>query len=356
MVPVSAIIEEFNTLIQLFSGNPEVEVSKTASSGTAEQQVIVFASGPEDLTKALSGPAAVVVVHSRFADQIDDNSKTILLSNNPYLAMALVGQRFFPITANKTSYCTQAVHPTAVIAASAKIGRGSQVGPNTVIGENVIVGEDCVIGPNTTIESNVVMGNACHIHAQCFIAHDCELGNGVEVQPTTTVGTEGYGYAHDHNGQHHRIPHYGKVILEDNVHIGAGVNIDRGVFDNTVIGKGTKIDNHCHFAHNSLVGENCLITAGFLVAGSTKIGNNYVTGGRVSMSGHIEVADNVQTGAMTVVTKSLDKPGNYAGFPIQYHKEALKTQVSLTALPSMRKELKELKKKLAQLEAASQQA
>jgi UDP-3-O-[3-hydroxymyristoyl] glucosamine N-acyltransferase len=180
------------------------------------------------------------------------------------------------------------------------------------------------------------------------------LGNKVEVQPTTTIGTAGYGYAHDAEGNHHHIPHYGKVILHDEVQIGAGVNIDRGVFDNTVIGRGTKIDNHCHFAHNLQVGEKCLITAGFIVAGSTKIGNNYVTGGRVSMSGHIEIADNVQTGAMTVVTKSLEQPGNYAGFPMQDHREALKTQISLIALPSMRKDLKDLKRRLGGLESATE--
>jgi UDP-3-O-[3-hydroxymyristoyl] glucosamine N-acyltransferase len=354
MVSVSTIIAEFKQLISFFQGDVATEVSKTASSGTNESQVIVFASSESDLSKALDGPAMVVVVHKKFTDQLTDTDKTILLSDNPYLAMALVGQRFFPILNNKTSYAESDIHPSAVVASTAQIGQGTKIGPNAVIGDQVVIGCNTLIGPNTTIEPNVMIGDNCHIHAQCFIAHSCELGNKVEVQPTTTVGTEGYGYATDADRNHYRIPHYGKVILEDDVHIGAGVNIDRGVFDNTVIGKGTKIDNHCHFAHNSVLGENCLITAGFIVAGSTTIGDNYVTGGRVSMSGHIQVADNVMTGAMTVVTKSLAKPGHYAGFPIQEHKDSLKTQISLPALPAMRRDLKELKRKIAELESASE--
>lgn len=353
MVAVAKIIEQFPELLSLYKGSAATDVQKTAAANTAEHSVIVFASSEADLKNALSGSAEVVVAHSKFIDDIDSTNKTIITSDNPYLAMALVGQHFFPILANKTSYAQEDIHPSAVICETASIGTGTKIGPNAVIGENVRIGINSVIGPNTTIEANVVIGNESHVHAQCFIAHDCELGNRVEVQPTTTVGTAGYGYAHDQEGNHYPIPHYGKVILEDDVQIGAGVNIDRGVFDDTVFGRGTKTDNHCHFAHNSKVGENCLITAGFIVAGSTKIGNNYVTGGRVSMSGHIEVADNVQTGAMTVVTKSIEKAGNYAGFPMQDHKDAIKTQVSLAALPDMRRDLKGIKRKLKQLEVDS---
>ncbi len=347
LITIATIINEFKELIQHHSGDLQVEISKTAPSDTTESAVIVFATSEDDFEKAIAGSAIALVIHSKFADKIPESEKVILLSDNPYLAMALVGQRFFPITNNKTSYSQQAIHPRAVIGENTAIGTNTLIGPNAVIGDNVTIGDDCTIGPNTTIENNVIIGNNCHIYAQCFIAHSCELGTGVEVQPTTTIGTPGYGYAHDHLGAHHHIPHYGRVILEDNVQVGAGVNIDRGVFDDTVIGKGTKIDNHCHFAHNLQVGENCLITAGFIVAGSTKIGNNYVTGGRVSVGGHMKIGDNIQTAAMTVVTKHLDQPGHYAGYPIQDHRDALKTQISMTALPEMRKDLKALKRAAA---------
>ena len=353
MVAIAKIITQFPELLAFVKGDSSLEVSKTAASSTSESDVIVFASSDSDIEKALAGPAAAIVAHSKFLDAVESADKTILVSVNPYLAMALVGQHFFPILANKTSYCAELIHPSAVISETASIGTGTKVGPNAVVGEGVSIGVNTVIGPNTTIEANVSIGDGCHIHSQCFIGHGSELGDRVEVQPTSTIGTAGYGYAHDHEGNHYHIPHYGKVILEDDVQIGAGVNIDRGVFDDTVFGKGTKTDNHCHFAHNSQVGENCLITAGFIVAGSTKIGNNYVTGGRVSVAGHIEVADNVQTGAMTVVTKSIDKPGNYAGFPMQNHKDAIKTQVSQAAVPAMRRDLKELKRRIAKLESGA---
>ena len=349
MITIATIVDEFKELIQHHSGDLQAVIKKTASSSTSESQVIVFATSAEDVDKAIAGPAMALVVHSDFVDKLPICDKTILLSSNPYLAMALVGQKFFPITNNKTSYSQDAIHPRAVIGENTTIGTHTLVGPNAVIGDNVTIGNDCTIGPNTTIENGVIIGNNCHIYAQCFIAHSCELGNNVEVQPTTTIGTPGYGYAHDQQGNHHHIPHYGKVILQDNVQIGAGVNIDRGVFDDTVIGKGTKIDNHCHFAHNLQVGENCLITAGFIVAGSTKIGNNYVTGGRVSVGGHMQIGDNIQTAAMTVVTKHLEQPGHYAGYPIQDHRDALKTQISLTALPEMRKDIKMIKRTIEKL-------
>ena len=340
--PLHKIIDKFQSLIAFHSGTLDISIERTDKAGTSNSKAMVFATSLEDLNAALKSKAAVVVVNSKFKEKLAVTDKTILLSPNPYLALALIGQEFFALKANKSSYSKENIHPSAIIGENAKIGENTKIGPSTTIGNNVSIGSNTIIGANTTIESNTSIGDDCHIHSQVFIAHATELKNKVEVHPQTSIGTEGYGYAHDEEGNHYRIPHYGIVILEDDVHIGAGFCIDRGVFDNTVIGKGTKIDNHGHIAHNNKIGENCLITAGFIVAGSSTIGNRFVSGGRVSMQGHTAVTDDVQAAGLTVISKDIDKPGLYAGYPIQSHRDHLKTAASLPFVPELRKQVKKL--------------
>lgn len=342
--PLHKIIDKFQTLIEFHSGTIDINIERTDKAATTRSDTIVFATSLEDLNTALKSTAAAVVVNTKFKDKLGLTDKTILLSSNPYLALALIGQDFFALKANKTSYSKENIHPSTIIGENAKIGENTIIGPSTTIGNNVTIGCNTTIGANTTIESNTSIGDDCHIHSQVFIAHATVLKNKVEVHPQTSIGTEGYGYAHDEEGNHYRIPHFGNVILEDDVHIGAGFCIDRGVFDNTVIGKGTKIDNHGHIAHNNKIGENCLITAGFIVAGSSTIGNRFVSGGRVSMQGHITVTDDVQAAGLTVISKHIDKSGLYAGYPIQPHRDHLKTAASLPFVPELRKQVKKLSK------------
>ena len=124
------------------------------------------------------------------------------------------------------------------------------------------------------------------IHAHVYVGHSCVIGHNCEIMPQAVIGSEGFGYAHDHLGNHYRVPHTGRVVLADDVHIGALSTIDRGTINDSTIGQGTKIDNHVHLAHNSIVGKNGLITAHVVMAGSSTLGDNFMVGGNSAIAGH----------------------------------------------------------------------
>ena len=226
------------------------------------------------------------------------------------------------------------IHPTAKVADSALIG------PGVFIGKEAFIGEDAVIGANTIVQSNSHVGEGSRIHESSYIGHNSKLGKTCEIFPHAAIGIEGFGYGTDfETGEHAPINHQGHVVLEDNVHVGSGTKIDRGTFGFTKIGKHTKIDNLCHIAHNCEIGPFSLVTAGFKVAGSTKIGAFFVTGGNVTVTGHITIADNVNLAGLSAVHKSIDKPGSYYGYPLKPIKEGLKNSAVSGNLYKMKKDL-----------------
>lgn len=345
---ISEIISAFPDFFKLYKGDDSSIIDAVAPPHSHAANALIFASDEKHLAQAIESRPSALCVSTKLANfnLLDQWDKAVLTCENPYLGMALVGQKFFPIKTNINPIGGKPIHPSACVAESAELGTDVQIGPNAVIGEGVQIGDRSIIGANTTIESQAALGNDCHIHPQVFIGHSCLLGNGVEVQPNSTIGSEGYGYAQDSQRKSHRIPHYGRVVLKDDVHIGANVSIDRGVFDDTVIGQGTKLDNHIHVGHNNKIGENCLITAGFISAGSTTIGDRFICGGRTSVNGHINLGDDIRAFALTTFSKDTPESGEYAGYPQQKYRDSIRTQASMPHLPQMRKDLNKIKKKL----------
>ena len=164
---------------------------------------------------------------------------------------------------------------------------------------------------NVTIGENVSIGNNCLLYPGVFINHNTIIGDNVIIHPNAVIGSDGFGLYRDENTWE-KMPHVGSVIIEDNVEIGSGTTIDRGMIDNTHIRKNCKIDNLVHIAHNVTIGENTAIAACTGIAGSTIIGNDCTIGGGVGINGHITVCDNVHIHGMTMVTKSIKKEGSYA--------------------------------------------
>ena len=162
------------------------------------------------------------------------------------------------------------------------------------------------------------------IHSSVNIPNWVKLGKNITIHENCTIGTEGFGFAKDEDGKWLHIPHIGLVIIEDNVEIFSGTNIDRGTVDNTIIGKGTKIDHQCHIGHNVQIGENCIITAKVIIGGSTKIGNNVWIGPNSTIMDHITVGDNVCIGAQTNVIKSVENEVVVVGNPAYVLRKNLK--------------------------------
>ncbi|MFN9068826.1 MAG: UDP-3-O-(3-hydroxymyristoyl)glucosamine N-acyltransferase [Bdellovibrionales bacterium] len=222
------------------------------------------------------------------------------------------------------------VHP------SARIGDNVILGPYCVIGERAIIGAGCLIGAHVVIEDDAIVGANTILHPHVFIGARSEIGTRCEIHPHTTIGSDGYGYVTDpKNGQHHKIPHLGKVVIEDNVEIGANCAIDRGTLGETRLKMGGKYDNQIHIAHNCEIGENALITASFTIAGSTKIGKQFTCGGQAGVGDHLSIADNVTLAARGGFLTDISEPGKYGGFPAVKLQSHLKITRALQDLPEI---------------------
>jgi len=196
------------------------------------------------------------------------------------------------------------VEPYAIIKDNVKIGRGSYVGAYCYIDKGVIIGKNCEIYPNTTIYQNT------------------KISDFVVVDSNTVIGKEGFGFLK--LKRYERIKHIGGVIIDDFVEIGANCAIDRGTIGNTMIGKGTKLDNLVHIAHNVKIGKNCIIMGQVGIAGSVRVGNNVTLCGQVGISDHLEIGDNVIVYAKSAVFKSISKNKKYSGIPAREHSAVLK--------------------------------
>jgi UDP-3-O-[3-hydroxymyristoyl] glucosamine N-acyltransferase len=349
-MPVTAqqILEKWPDTFTLVSGEKSTQADLPSSVENPLANSIVFLNDNKLIQQISSSQVSIAIIAEKNIQKIavdELNPKIAFISTaSPKMAMAFINQIFFAINDNRLQLGDTNIHPTAIIAASAKIGNNCVIGPNVVIYDHVEMGENCFIGAQTVIEAHSQLGDNCHIHAMVFIAHHTEIGHHCEIQPQSAIGTEGYGYATNDQGEHHRIPHYGKVVLEDHVHIGAGVNMDRGTFDNTHIGRHTKIDNHCHLAHNTIIGEQCFITAGFKTAGSTTIGNRCSFGGGSALNGHITICDDVLVGGASTVRNSIKEAGAYMGDPLMPMKEGLRAYASFPHLTELRKTVNKLQK------------
>ena len=307
----------------------------------------VFLGTPKALRQGLESQAAILVINkkSRAEAEAKRGNRTILLSSNAELAMAWVINDLFL----KTPYLNsefKGIHPTAVISEGVEFEPDVKIGPYAVIGRNVRLGKAVFIGANTVIEEGSSIAEGSVIHPLVYIGHSTEIGRYCEIHPHSVIGKEGFGYAHDEKFNHRRVPHQGRVVIEDDVHIGGCVTIDRSTFGETRIQFGAKLDNHIHIGHNCRIGRNSLITAGFLIGGSGKVGANFVTGGNTVVTGHIEVGDNIQLSALSAVGKSMDTPGQYGGSPLLPLQQHIKMKAAMVQLPKMRKQLSLIMKKL----------
>ncbi len=338
---IQMLVEKYSQYLSFVQGPENTTVIGLQTPSLAKSQHAIFVSDAEHLNAAKTSASRIWVVSKKLLSQAQTfapQDASLLVSPNPQLVMAYMGRDFFPITKNKIPSGAP-ISSHASIDPSARIGKNVVIGAFTSIGPGCEIGDNCVIGSNVTIEADVKIGPNSHIHPQVFIGHSTEIGKACEIHPQTSIATEGFGYAHDEKGNHYRINHYGRVIIEDDVHIGAGVQIDRGTYDDSRIGYGTKIDNHCHFGHNIQIGKNTIVTGGMIAAGSVTIGSNCVFGGRTSIAGHLTVGDQIQVAGLSGITKSLNGPGMFGGYPLQPLKRALKSTATIAQLPEMRKNL-----------------
>lgn len=232
----------------------------------------------------------------------------LLVSEDPYRAYALTAQYFYPFVPPVSD-----ISAHAIIDPTAQIGRNCSVGPGAYLGRGVVVGDDCIIGANAVIADGVQIGTGSRVGALSSLSHTI-VGERVIIHRGVHIGQDGFGFAMGRGG-HVKVPQLGRVVIENDVEIGAGTCIDRGTGPDTVIGEGSKIDNLVQIGHNVQIGKHCVIVAQVGIAGSSRIGDGTVIGGQVGIAGHLKVGAGVRLAAKSGVMSDLAGGTSYGGFP-----------------------------------------
>ncbi|HEY8270735.1 MAG TPA: UDP-3-O-(3-hydroxymyristoyl)glucosamine N-acyltransferase [Pseudobdellovibrionaceae bacterium] len=330
-------------VLHYVQGPLSAQVSKVLPPESANSECLAFVSKQEQLNLALKNKTSIIIAHNSLA--IPEKSQACFFTTPQIqLAMALVGKLF-----DKKSQRFQQeehIHPKSCIHPSAQLGKNVIVGPGAVIGAEVHIGDNSIIGANTVIETHAQIGRNTMIHPLVFIGAYCEIGAFCEIQPHVTIGADGFGFVPLKEAHPVKIPQNGRVIIEDHVEIGANCTIDRAALTETRIRAGAKFDNLIHIAHNCEIGPNSLIAAGFMMAGSSKIGKNFMTGGRVVVADHVDITDNVMIAGLSAVTNDISEAGQYGGYPLQSLKDSLKTLANTVHLTKMRKQIGRIVKHL----------
>lgn len=269
--------------------------------------------------------AGACIVHPDFASFAPENT-AVLLSKEPYRSYGLIAAAFYPTPkADKT-----VIHPKAIVAESASIGEGSRIEAGVVIGENVTLGKHCHIRANAVIGDNVVMGDDCIVGENASVLYTL-AGNQVYIYPGARIGQDGFGFFMSPKG-HTKIPQLGRVIIGNDVEIGANTTIDRGALDDTMIGDGTRIDNLVQFGHNVQTGKCCVIVSQVGVAGSTKLGDFVVLAGQVGIAGHLNIGSGAQIAGQSGVISDVAPMENLMGTPAVPIKDFMRQAATLKKL------------------------
>ena len=312
-------------------GSGAIKVTAVSSLRSANKDSLVFVENEEHLKTALASAAAAIIA-GEFA--MPDSAgkaarKPLLISPHPRLAFA----RAERLLGGAESH--RAVHPSAIVAASARLGKKVAIGAGVIVGERTKIGDEstigsgCVIGDATGVPAadGVVIGSHCSIDANVTIYPGTILGNRVVVQAGAVLGSAGFGYVKDsETGRYERSPQIGRLVIEDDVEIGANSTIDRGALDETRIRRGAKIDNLVHIGHNVQIGENVVIAAQTGLSGSVIIEDNVIMGGQVGIGDHARVEAGAMLGGQCGILpkKVVRGKGVFWGTPARPVKEYLK--------------------------------
>lgn len=316
-------------------GNGTQGLAGVAPLESAGEGDLSFLAGPRYLAQFLTSRAGCVLVTSAFAEQAGGPATRIVVEH-PQQALQAVVARLRPPAPRMAG-----VHPSAVIGAGSRFGADVAIGPNVVIGAGCRLGDRVTLGAGAVLEDGVIVGDDTVIGPQVTLCTAVVLGKRVVVKPGAVIGGTGFGYISGAMG-HQRIPHVGGCQIGDDVDIGANSCIDRGSIGDTVIGRGSKLDNLVHVAHNVRLGEDCLLMAGAMIAGSTRVGNRVILAGQAGMIGHLEIGDDVRVAAQTGVISSLAAGQEVSGFPARPHREFMRAVGAMYRLAPFARRLEAL--------------
>jgi UDP-3-O-[3-hydroxymyristoyl] glucosamine N-acyltransferase len=322
------------------AGQAQQPVRRLASLESADTDSISFLASRKHLPMAQASPAGVLIVAPDLADQCGPQCLARLLSPDPYADYARLSAWF--AAQLKPARDPAGVHPGAWVHPQAVLGEGVSVGPGAVIGRAARIGNHCQIGPGCSIGEGASLGARGVLHAGVVLYPGVSLGERAIIHAGTVIGADGFGFAPSSGGWI-KIEQLGSVSIGHEVEIGANCTIDRGALDDTVIGRGVKIDNQVQIGHNVRIGDHTVIAGCVGIAGSAVIGARCMIGGGVGIAGHLRICDGAVIGGFSLVERSVTEPGFYTGaWPLQGHAEWERTAATLKQLPRLRQRLRAL--------------
>lgn len=317
----------------------------------ANQEEIGFLANPKFFQLLATTQAGAVILPQRAIDNLPAETSFISIHcEDPYLLYARISQWFDQFRLNTIE---RTIDAHAVVHDSAKLGKNVSVGPLAVIGAGAEIGENTIIGAGAVIGERVKIGANSHIHANVTLYHDIEIGQRCIIHSGSVLGADGFGFAPDNTeekGAWCKIAQLGRVIIHDDVEIGACTTVDRGALNDTIISRGVKLDNQIMIGHNCQIGEHVAMAACVGVAGSSKVGDRCTIAGAGMLSGHVTLGDDVHISGASGVMSDISKPGRYTGmWPIAEHSEWQKNAAALSSLYELRRRVQSLEKMLAKL-------
>jgi len=315
-----------------------LSVTGVAGIETASATEVTFVANSKYAGLARKSTAAAIIVEPGFGAV----TAPTLRIKNPYLAFARAIEIFHP----PPRYSPE-VHPTAVIAESAKLGERAHIGAYVVIGDACVIGDDAVLLPHVVIYPGVNIGDRFFAHAHAVVREGCTLGDDVVLQNGAVVGSDGFGFAKNDDGRWVKIVQSGPAVLEDAVEVQANACVDRASIGETRIAAGAKIDNLVQVGHGSSVGENTLLCSQVGLAGSTVVGKNVILAGQVGVAGHLTIGDGAIATAQSGIPNDVAAGAVVSGYPAMDNRAWLRTVAAINRLPEVLKQLKAQLKKEA---------
>ncbi len=325
---------------EIINGRDDMLICAVAGLKDAKEGEISFLAHRRYL-KDLDSTSASAVVIPR---DISFERLPAVRVDNPYFAFSQLLHLF-----HDSPCAARGVDPGVFMGNNVHLGNDISIYPYVYIGDNAIIGDNVIIHPFAFIGNDTVIGNNSVIYSNVSVRERCRIGSRVIIHCGAVIGSDGFGYA-THQGTHHKIPQVGGVIVEDDVEIGANTAIDRGTIGDTIIRKGTKIDNLIQIAHNVSIGENCLLAAQSGIAGSSKTGNYVIMAGQSGVVDHVNVGNKVIITAQSAATKDIQDGETVSGMPSMPHRNWLKAMAVFEDLPDIKKRVAELEKRLTDME------
>lgn len=327
-------------------GAPETEISGIAGIEHAGPGYITFLANRRYFSLLRTTRASAVLIEDGIALERGPGSAPLaaLRTANPYLAFAHAIELFY-----QPPHYEPGIHPTAIIAKSARIGGGAHVGPYCFIDDDAEIGQNATLHSFVTIYRGARIGDNFFAHAHAVVREFCRVGHRVILQNGAVIGGDGLGFAKQQDGTWYKMQQSGPAVLEDDVEVQANACVDRATVGETRIGRGTKLDDLVLVGHASQVGKNTMLCGQVGLAGSTKVGNDCILAGQVGTAGHLSVGDGAVITAQSGIPNDVPARSLYSGYPAVDNRQWLKTMAALNRLPELHKRVRDLEVELEKL-------